>query len=80
MEVTVFRFILVLRRPRTSLLRFWVAHQLVELLVIEFLIVTLAVLNVNFDVFVVEDAICGKHASEHVTLLVFLAFIFALKC
>jgi isochorismate hydrolase len=48
--------------------------------VVEFLIVTLAVLNVNFDVFVVEDAICGKHASEHVTLLVFLAFIFALKC
>lgn len=80
MEVTVFRFILVLRLPRTSLLRFWVAHQLVELLVVEFLIVTLAVLNVNFDVFVVEDAICGKHASEHVTLLVFLAFIFALKC
>ena len=78
MEVTVFRFILVLRLPRTSLLRFWVAHQLVELLVVEFL--TLAVLNVNFDVFVVEDAICGKHASEHVTLLVFLAFIFALKC
>lgn len=79
LQVPIFIVVLILFLPRTSLLRFWIAHQLVELLMVEFLIVALAVLNVDFDVFVIKDAISRKHSSEHVAFLVFLAIIFAVE-
>lgn len=48
---------------------------MVELLVVEFLIVALAVLDVNFDIFVIQHTVSWQHTSKHVTFLILLTFL-----
>lgn len=80
LQITVvFVFLFVLLLARASFLWFRVTHQLVELLVVEFLIVALAVLDIDFDVFVIQHTFSWQHTSKHVTFLILLTFLISGK-
>jgi hypothetical protein len=56
-----------------------VVHKLVELLVIKLAIVALAVLDIDFNVLVVNFVIiviCWQHPGENIDLLIIIVIVF----